>query len=705
MNRVNVAADKDLKKEKTSFPVSGMTCASCAVSIESILKSTPGVTEASVNYANGNAWIIYDPEQANPADLKKAVQSIGYDLEIALTKDPDAVDKRKKDDLNKLKVRVFLAVALAIPVAAIGMAIHHPSLILKIIMMAATAIILCIPGRFFFINAWKQAIHFRANMDTLVALSTGIAFAFSVFNTVYPAYFLLRGMEPHVYYESAAVIIAFILLGKYLEEKAKTSSASAIRKLMRLQPKTVAVVRNGAELQLPLEQVFRDDIVIIKPGESIPVDGTVESGTSFIDESMLTGEPVAVLKETGSKVFAGTSNSKGSLRIKAQSIGGDTLLANIIRQVEAAQGSKAPVQKLADKVAGIFVPIVMAIALLTFIAWLALGGTVIQGMTAMIAVLIVACPCALGLATPTALMVGIGKGAENGILIKNAENLEKAREVDTVILDKTGTITEGYPKVATAFWAGGENAERQYSAVLFSMEKLSEHPLASAITRYLGDSIEELTLSGFESVPGQGVQASYNGVLYFAGNRKFMESKGLVLSAEILQQTGDLENTAHTVIYFGDEKQVMAAFGIKDTIKADSAAAIKALQDSGVDVYMLTGDAMHNAAAVGREVGITNIKAEVLPEAKAEFIKALHARHKTVAMVGDGINDAQALALADVSFAMGKGTDIAMETAGITLMQSNLMHIARAIKLSVATVRTIRQNLFWAFIYNLVCIP
>jgi P-type Cu2+ transporter len=563
-------------------------------------------------------------------------------------------------------------------------------------------------GRSFFINAWKQARHGKANMDTLVALSTGIAFLFSAFNTINPAFWHARGIHPHVYFEAAAVIIAFISLGKLLEEKAKSNTSSAIKKLMGLQPKTVRVIIDGKEQELPVAAVQPNHIILVRPGEKIPVDGIVITGSSFVDESMITGEPVPVQKEKDNKVFAGTVNQKGSFQFLAQKVGNDTMLAHIIKMVQEAQGSKAPVQKLVDKIAGIFVPVVIGISILTFIVWMVAGGdnAFTNALITSVTVLVIACPCALGLATPTAIMVGIGKGAENNILIKDAESLELAYKVNAVILDKTGTITEGKPVVSKMIWLPGKENNRELEQILYSLEIQSEHPLAEAVINELKkNNVTAGEIIQFESITARGVTGVNGANRYYVGNKQLIDENNIQFNAGLLKQAEQLQQQANTVICFANQQQVLAIIAIADKIKATSPNAIKQLQQMGIEVYMLTGDNEQTAAAVAKEAGVAHFVAGMLPTGKADFVKKLQQQNKVVAMVGDGINDSQALAQADVSIAMGKGSDIAMDVAKMTLITSDLQSIPKALVLSRKTVRTIRQNLFWAFIYNLIGIP
>lgn len=694
--------------ETLTLPVLGMTCASCASSVESMVVAQEGVEHAEVNYATQSVKVTYHQDKIQPADLQKALQSVGYDLILEQEGAKEQQEAAQKNNYEQLKKRMIASSILALPVVIIGMFfMHMPNG--NYYMMALTAPILFIFGKSFFVNAWKQAQHGRANMDTLVALSTGIAFIFSVFNTFWPEFWYSRGLEPHVYFEAAAVVIVFIMLGKLLEEKAKSNTSSAIKKLMGLQPKTVLLVDEQGEREIPIAEVRIGDQLMVRSGEKIPVDGIVYQGSSFVDESMITGEPVAVAKTEGDQVFAGTINQKGTFRFKAEKVGGATMLAQIIKLVQDAQGSKAPVQKLVDKIAGIFVPVVMLIAVLTLGAWLLFGGehAFTHGLLAMVTVLVIACPCALGLATPTAIMVGIGKGAETGVLIKNAEALELGYKVNAVILDKTGTITEGKPEVTTLEWAKDlPQPKEELEKVLMALEYASEHPLAEAIVRHLKDTgVGTLELSHFESLTGKGVEGVVDGRKYWAGSHKILKDQNIPVSASIASKVLSLQEKAQTVIYLADATQVLAIVAIADQVKSGSAKAVAALKAQGIEVYMLTGDNKHTAASVALQAGIDHFKADVLPSDKADFVKELQAQGKVVAMVGDGINDSQALAQADVSIAMGKGSDIAIDVASITLVSSDLQQVPKALKLSKQTVRTIRQNLFWAFIYNLIGIP
>ena len=710
METINIfeTKEKNTKKGiKESFPVTGMTCASCAASVESVLKHTEGVFDASVNFANSSVLVEYDKE-LSPNQLQNALREVGYDI-IIDAEDPSEVQQElQQKHYQDIKNRTIWSAILTLPIFVLGMFFMQwePG---KWISLVLTFPILFWFGRSFFINAFKQAKHGKANMDTLVALSTGIAFLFSVFNTFFPEFWLSRGIEPHVYYEAATVIITFISLGKLLEEKAKSNTSSAIKKLMGLQPKTLKIIENGQEREIPISSVQVGQTILVRPGEKIPVDGEVSKGSSYVDESMITGEPVPVQKSQGEKVFAGTVNQKGSFQFTAEKVGGETLLSQIIKMVQQAQGSKAPVQKLVDKIAGIFVPVVLGISIVTFIVWMSVGGdnAFSQALLTSVAVLVIACPCALGLATPTAIMVGIGKGAENNILIKDAESLELGHKVNAVILDKTGTITEGKPLVTDIFWKDKLEDINEYKKVLLAIEAQSEHPLAEAVVNHLKDeNIEKAEIASFESITGKGVKAqTENGSPYYVGNHKLMLEKNIQIDASLMQTAESLEEQAKTVIFFGNEKQVLAILAIADKIKETSKMAIATLQERGIEVYMLTGDNNKTASAVAKQVGITNYQGEVMPSDKAAFVEKLQADGKIVAMVGDGINDSHALAQANVSIAMGKGSDIAMDVAKMTLITSDLQSIPKALELSKRTVLGIRQNLFWAFIYNIIGIP
>ncbi|MBO6829364.1 heavy metal translocating P-type ATPase [Allomuricauda sp. ARW1Y1] len=692
---------------KKSFPVTGMTCAACAGSVESILSHTEGVNKATVNFANNSVLVDYD-ESTTEEKLQNALREVGYDIIIDAEDPVEAQQELQQKHYQDIKNRTIWSAILTLPIFVLGMFFMQwePG---KWVSLVLTIPVLFWFGRSFFINAFKQARFAKANMDTLVALSTGIAFLFSVFNTLFPEFWLSRGIEPHVYYEAATVIITFISLGKLLEERAKSNTSSAIKKLMGLRPKTLKIIEDGLEKEIPISEVQVGQTILVRPGEKIPVDGEVSKGSSYVDESMITGEPVPVQKSKEAKVFAGTVNQKGSFQFTAEKVGGETLLSQIIKMVQEAQGSKAPVQKLVDKIAGIFVPIVLAISIITFIVWMSIGGdnAFSQALLTSVAVLVIACPCALGLATPTAIMVGIGKGAENNILIKDAESLELGHKVNAIILDKTGTITEGKPLVTDIHWAESNKDIRKYELILLAIETQSEHPLAEAVVNHFKEqNVQPTEIASFESITGMGVRAELeNGTRYFVGNHKLMVKNDIQIDAALKEASEELEDKAKTVIFFGDDTQILAILAIADKIKQTSKKAIATLQDKGIEVYMLTGDNNKTASAVAQQVGITNYQGEVLPSDKAAFVEKLQADGKIVAMVGDGINDSHALAQADVSIAMGKGSDIAMDVAKMTLITSDLQSIPKALQLSKRTVLGIRQNLFWAFIYNIIGIP
>lgn len=705
INKEAISSNSKTKKEL--FPVLEMTCAACAISVESMLASLIGVKQARVNFANKTAWVEYDPAIASKNDLQKTVRSIGYDLVVDEENRDAITESAERRHSIAVKKRFIWSSILSLPVVVIGMFFMNMPYA-NWIMMVLSAPVVFYFGRSFFINAWKQARYRKSNMDTLVALGTGVAFLFSAFNTIYPDFWHQRGLHAHVYFEAAAVVIAFISLGKYLEEKASSNTSSALKKLIGLQPKTVVIVHDGGhQMEIPVKDVKAGDTLLVRPGEKIAVDGTVVSGESYVDESMITGEPVAVLKKNNDKVFTGTINQKGSLQFIAEKVGADTLLAQIIKKVQEAQGTKAPVQHLVDKIAGIFVPVVIVISVLTLIIWLIFGGEngFTQGLLNAITVLVIACPCALGLATPTAIMVGVGKGAENNILIKDAESLESGHKVNVVVLDKTGTITEGKPLV-TDFIITEEKRSDELKKILWSLESNSAHPLSGAIVNHLKISEDiPFPIENVIDAPGKGIIGFFKQNQYSVGNTALMRDTGVKITDDVFKKIEDLRNEAKTVILFAEDNVLVGIIAIADKIKPRSKDAIQSLFRAGMEVYMLTGDNRQTAAAISKEAGLKEFRAEMMPSDKAGFITSLQEKGKIVAMVGDGINDSEALAQADLSIAMGKGSDIAIDVAGITLISSDLTGIPKALKLSTKTVKTIRQNLFWAFIYNLVGIP
>ncbi|WP_294548303.1 cation-translocating P-type ATPase [uncultured Bacteroides sp.] len=691
------------KNIKNTYPVLGMSCASCAARVDKTLNGLPGVYQATVNYATAVAQVEYNPKVCSDATLQSAVQDAGYDLLVDTGVDvADKAEEIRLTRYRKIKRRTVAALLLSLPIMVISMFFEDISSLKYVPWILATPVVFGL-GREFYINAWRQLKHGTSNMDTLVAVSTGIAYTFSVFNLLFPDFWLSRGIEPHIYFEAASVIIAFILLGRLLEERAKQNTSTAIKKLIRLQPKTVTIIVDSDERTVPITAVQKGDTILVKPGERIAVDGMVVTGESYVDESMLNGEPVPLHKQSGEKVFAGTINQKGTFRFIADKIGSDTMLAQIIRMVQDAQGSKAPVQKLVDRIARFFVPAIISISIIAFVAWIFLAPTngFTNGLLAMVTVLIIACPCALGLATPTAIMVGIGKGAEKGILIKDAQSLEIAQKIDTIILDKTGTITAGHPIVVESLWENGFEHSRK---ILYSLEKLSEHPLSDAVVNTLQNE-KEISIDKFENVPGKGVKGIVGSQTYYAGNLSLLNDNHITIASHLQELANKWTQEANTLVWFADSTQAIAAIALTDEIKQTSAQAISQLQKMGVEVYMLTGDNAISAQAISRKVGINHYKAGVLPNEKAQFIKELQAKGKKVGMVGDGINDSAALAQADLSIAMGQGSDIAVDTAMATILSSDLLKIPETIRLSQLTIKTIYQNLFWAFIYNLIGIP
>lgn len=691
------------KNIKNTYPVLGMSCASCAARVDKTLNGLPGVYQATVNYATAIAQVEYNPKVCSDAILQSAVQDAGYDLLVDTGEDvTNKAEEIRLARYRKIKRRTVVALLLSLPIMVISMFFEDISSLKYVLWILATPVVFGL-GREFYINAWRQLKHGTSNMDTLVAVSTGIAYTFSVFNLLFPDFWLSRGIEPHIYFEAASVIIAFILLGRLLEERAKQNTSTAIKKLIGLQPKTVTIIVDSDERTVPITAVQKGDTILVKPGERIAVDGMVVTGESYVDESMLNGEPVPLHKQSGEKVFAGTINQKGTFRFIADKIGSDTMLAQIIRMVQDAQGSKAPVQKLVDRIARFFVPAIISISIIAFVAWIFLAPTngFTNGLLAMVTVLIIACPCALGLATPTAIMVGIGKGAEKGILIKDAQSLEIAQKMDTIILDKTGTITAGHPIVVESLWENGFEHSRK---ILYSLEKLSEHPLSDAVVNTLQNE-KEISIDKFENVPGKGVKGVVGSQTYYVGNLSLLNDNHITIASHLQELANKWTQKAKTLVWFADSTQAIAAIALTDEIKQTSAEAISQLQKMGVEVYMLTGDNAISAQAISRKVGINHYKAGVLPNEKAQFIKELQANGKTVGMVGDGINDSAALAQADLSIAMGQGSDIAVDTAMATILSSDLLKIPETIRLSQLTIKTIYQNLFWAFIYNLIGIP
>jgi len=688
-----------------TFPVLEMTCAVCANNVENTVRQLPGVKSATVNFAANMLTVTYNISIINQGEIRRNVQDAGYDLIIEEEDSSTKQDEFEKLLYTRLRRNTIGAWLLAIPLMIIAMVYMHMPYANWIMLSLALAIMVLF-GRNFYVNGLKHVLKGRANMDTLVALSTSIAFLFSLFNTIYPQFWDSYGLESHVYYEASGMIIAFVMTGKLLEGRAKHSTTSAIKKLMGLQPKTACRLRGGQEEVVPIAVLQVGDLISVHPGEKVPVDGFLTEGYSSIDESMISGEPIPVVKEKDDKVLAGTINQKGAFVMQATGVGSETMLAQIVRMVQAAQGSKAPVQHIVDKVSAVFVPVVVGISFLTFIIWIAVGGMdyFSHALLSSVSVLVIACPCALGLATPTALMVGIGKAAECHILIKDAFALEHLCKVDTIVLDKTGTLTEGKPVVVDSYWF--TDFDKSYIDILYTAENKSEHPLAMAVLQWLDDSGASLVpVDSFESLAGRGVQLEKDGKVYWIGNQALMESFSVKIPKDSTPVREEWTAKENSLVYYGCETELFAVIAITDKIKSTSGMAVKALYQAGLDVHLLTGDNDKTAKAVASSLGIRCYKAEALPSEKEAYVKALQAEGKTVAMVGDGINDSQALVRADVSVAMGKGTDIAMDVAMITLMTSDLLLLPDAVKLSRQTVRLVYQNLFWAFIYNLIGIP
>jgi P-type Cu+ transporter len=706
--------------ENTNLKLRGMSCASCAKTIEDAISSVDGVNECSVNFGAEQATVTYDQRKTNPKAICDAVDAVGYSAQPMqdddlFTTDDDAEQQARQAENRVLVRKVWvggiisaiivigsLPMMTGLPIPFIPMWMHNPWLQL---VLATPVLFWC--GASFFINAWKALKHHAATMDTLVAIGTGAAYLYSLFPTFNPGFFTERGLPPDVYYEAAVVIITLILLGRLLENRAKGQTSQAIRKLVGLQAKTARVIRDRQEVDIPLAEVIEGDIVLVRPGEKIPVDGKIIDGSSTIDEAMVTGESVPVKKQPGDEVIGATINKTGSFKFRATRVGKDTFLAQIVKLVQQAQGSKAPIQRLADQVTGWFVPAVIAIAIATFIIWYNIMGNVTMALITTVGVLIIACPCALGLATPTSIMVGTGKGAENGILIKGAESLELAHKLKTVVLDKTGTITQGKPTVTDFVTINGtaNNNELNLLRLAASVERNSEHPLAEAVVNYAQSQGVELTdTQEFEAIAGSGVQGYVSNKLVQIGTHRWMNELSINTSA--LQEHWDrLEYLGKTVIWIAVNSKIQGIMGIADAVKPSSVNAIRALQKMGLEVVMLTGDNRRTAEVIAREVSIKRVFAEVRPDQKAETVEQLQSEGKIVAMVGDGINDAPALAQADVGMAIGTGTDVAIAASDITLISGDLQGIVTAIQLSRATIRNIRQNLFFAFIYNVAGIP
>lgn len=685
--------------------VSGMSCAACAARVEKQLGSLEGVHSAAVNLASERASVEYDSEKIKTSDLIKAVEAIGYKAERAEELSVDREKEQREKEIRRLRLELVISAILTAPllfsmllmITNIDIPFFHNEYFQLIVATPVQFII----GFRFYKNAYRALRSGSANMDVLIAMGTTAAYFYSIYNAFFAPH---EGMMKELYFESSAVIITLILFGKYLEAVAKGRTSEAIKKLMGLQAKTARVIRDGREEDIPIEEVVPGDVIVVRPGEKIPVDGRILEGDSAVDESMLTGESLPVEKTAGDHVVGATINRFGTFRLEATRVGKDTVLSQIIKMVEDAQGSKAPIQKIADRVSGVFVPVVLAIALVTLLAWYLIAGDLTGGIVSAVSVLVIACPCALGLATPTAIMAGTGKGAENGILIKGGEHLEMTYRLNAVVLDKTGTITKGQPEVTDVIPLGSMD-RGELLRMAAAAEKNSEHPLGEAI--YEQGKKESGTVpeaEQFAAIPGKGVMAVVEGRQIYIGTRKLMQEAGIDTgSAENV--IAGLEDDGKTAMLMAADGRLEAVIAVADTLKESSKDAIDELKKMGIEVYMITGDNKRTASAIAKQAGITNVLAEVLPEDKAEEVGKLKKQGMKVAMAGDGINDAPALVAADIGIAMGTGTDVAIEAADITLLRGDLMLIPAAIRLSKMTMRKIKQNLFWAFIYNIIGIP
>ena len=696
-------------KATVILPIGGMSCASCAARIERNLKKLNGVTDAAVNFGTEKASVEYIPSLVDLPAIKKTIIDTGYSVIEVEEKNLLDIDReRREGELRILKNELIESASLSIFIVIGSMQMfipHFPSIphsLMNSILFILTTFVQFKCGSRFYVGAWAALKHLGTDMNVLVAVGTTTAYLYSAFVTFFPTIF--PGAESEVYYDTAAVIITLILLGRYLEQRAKGRTSEAIKKLMGLQAKSAKVIRNGEEIEVPIETLIAGDIVAVRPGEKIPVDGEIIEGTGAVDESMLTGESMPVDKKIGDTIIGATINRDGFIKFRTTRIGKDTLLSQIIKTVEEAQGSKAPIQRLADKVAGIFVPTVIGIAVATFFIWYLSGQPFTMAMLAFVGVLIIACPCALGLATPTAIIVGTGKGAENGILIKGGESLETAHKIDTIVFDKTGTLTAGKPSV-TDIITNGIIVQDDLLKLAASAEAGSEHPYGIAIvTKAQEKEIKPYGIEEFKVFPGHGIKAKIEGMTILMGNEKKMSEEGINLNG-FKEKADELSSHGKTPMYVAINNEMAGIIAVADTLKKDSIEAIRELQDMGLEVIMITGDNIRTAEAIAKETGIKRVLAEVLPQDKAEEVKRLQKEGKVVAMVGDGINDAPSLAQADVGIAIGAGTDIAIESSDITLIRNDMRGVSTAIRLSRQTMKTIKQNLFWAFIYNILGIP
>jgi Cu+-exporting ATPase len=732
------------------IPVTGMTCAACQSRVQSTLQKQPGVEDAAVNLMMGNATITYDPAETSPERLVEAVRETGYGAELAAPdlsafEEQEARDRAQTEEFLDLRRKAVvsgiagvMAMALSMPLMADAANQAHgptadpfmrwtmtsltpwlqsvapwlyeiPAQALSYGLLLLTAAVMFWAGRHFYTRAWTAFRHHAADMNTLIAVGTGAAFLYSLLATVWPGFFVSRGIPPDVYYEAVIIIIALILAGNALESRAKKQTAAALRGLANLRPKTARVLRDGAEIDVPVESVQRDETIVLRPGERVPVDGEVLSGESAVDESMLTGESLAVAKKTGDRMIGGTVNLTGSVRYRATTLGADSVLAQIVKLMRDAQGSRAPIQRMADRISGIFVPVVISIAIATFVAWFVAADTApaVRAFAAAVAVLIIACPCAMGLAVPTAVMVSTGKGAELGVLIKGGEALQRAGDLTVIAMDKTGTVTEGKPTVTDMVLAPGGPVqdETRLLRLAASLEGSSEHPLADAVVRYAESrGIARADVDSFSTITGKGLSGVVDGMRVAAGNEAMVSDAGAD-AAPLRADADRLSAEAKTAVYITVDGKLAGLLAIADPIRSTSREAIASLRRLGLDVVLLTGDNERTAHAIAREAGISRVVAGVLPGGKVEEIRRLQSEGQVVAMVGDGINDAPALAQADIGMAIGTGTDIAAEAADVVLMRGDLGSVVQAVRLSRRTMRTMKQNLFWAFIYNVIGIP
>jgi len=700
---------------RTTLPVKGMSCASCVANVQKALSALPGVVSASVNFATEKATVDYFPSQVGIRDFRNAIKDAGYEL-VETEKGEDIVEKEQREReaaYRNLKKKVITGAVLTVPIfvlmqwnsMGLSRLIEMPQQTIFLLQLILATPVQFWIGQQFYTGAIAAARHKTTNMNTLIAVGTSAAYLYSIVATFFPSVFEIKGYEAHVYFDTSATIIVLILLGRLFEARAKGQTSEAIKKLIGLQAKTAKVIRDGQEMDIPVEKVEIGDTIIVRPGEKIPVDGVILEGYSSVDESMVTGESIPVEKSAGAAVIGATINKTGSFRFEATKVGRDTMLSHIIEMVQSAQGSKPPIARMADIIASYFVPVVIGIASVTFLIWYFFGPSpaFTYAILNFIAVLIIACPCALGLATPTSIMVGTGKGAENGILIRSGEALERAHQVDTVVFDKTGTLTKGMPEVTDIVPSGMTEKEVLFYAS--SAEKGSEHPLGESIIKKANDvGIEIVSPEQFRAVTGHGIMATVNGKQVMLGNEKLMKDEAVEIG-DLKQKVGALSEQGKTPMFVSVDNKIAGIIAVADTLKDDSVNAVMALRNLGIEVVMITGDNKRTGEAIGRLAGIDRVLAEVLPEEKANEVKKLQEAGKVVAMVGDGINDAPALAQADIGIAIGTGTDVAMETSDITLIGGSLRGVVTAIALSRATMRNIKQNLFWAFAYNVILIP